>query len=101
MAVSSPTFKPIVSIGALDISIIETVTVLGEATITLPTLAKSLVIRSRLPSELRVSTSLGGQYITIRPYCTLNLDGLEISGKILYISSTVPVTTIEALITHG
>jgi hypothetical protein len=59
------------------------------------------VLRSRLKTELKVSMSLGGAFLTIKPYCTLRLDGLEITGKMLYIESSVPVTTIEALITHG
>ena len=101
MAVSSPTFKPIVATGAIDITIVESATVLGQTSITLPDATKSLVIRSRIPTELKLSTTLGGQYITIKPHCVLRLDGLEISGKILYIESMTPITTIEALITHG
>lgn len=101
MPISSPTFKPKVSIGSVDITIIESTTIAGQTTITLPVLTNSIVIRSRIVTELKLSTSLGGAYMTIKPYCTLRLDGLEINGKILYIESSVSITTIEALITHG
>ena len=101
MAVSSPTFKPVVSTGALDITIVNSITIAGETTITLPDLTQGLVIRSRVTCELKLSTSLGGAYMTIKPYCTLRLDGLQITGKILYIESSVSITTIETLITHG
>lgn len=80
MAVSSPTFKPIVATGAIDITIVESTTVLGQTSLTLPDATKSLVIRSRIPTELKLSTTLGGQYITIKPHCVLRLDGLEITG---------------------
>ena len=103
MAVSSPTFKPVVSIGAVNITIVNTLTdnLTGKAQIALPDLTKSLTIRSRIKCELKISTIENGDYITLKPHCTLRLDGLEINGKILYIESTGSITTIEALITHG
>ena len=101
MAVSSPTFKPIVSVGALNITILEETTVLGLASITLPAITKSITLRSRTPCSLRVSDSLGGQYFTIKPYCVLDIENVDLTGKILYIESSISITTIEALITHG
>jgi hypothetical protein len=101
MPVSSPTFKPIISVGALQITIQEATTVLNQTTIALPALTKSFILRSRTPCSIKISDSLGGQYITVKPYCTFELENLEITGKILYIESSIPVTTIEVLITHG
>jgi hypothetical protein len=101
MPVSSPVFKPIVNIGAQNITISEVTTVLGKATISLPDLTKSITLRARTACILKLSDTLGGQYITILPKCVLVLEGLEITGKILYIESNVSVVVIETLITHG
>ena len=101
MALTSPTFKPIVSVGALNFSVIEEPTVLGKCQINLPDGTKSFTLRSRSLCTLKVSDSLSGPYITIKPNCCLALDNLEFTGKILYIESSISVTTIETLITHG
>jgi hypothetical protein len=101
MAVSSPSYKPIVSIGATQFTVQEDATVLGECQVALPDLTKSFTLRSRTPCELRISDSIGGQYITVKPNACLALDNLEFTGKILYIESSIPVTIIETLITHG
>lgn len=101
MAISSPTYKPIVNVGALNFKVQEDVTVLGLTQVALPDNTKSFTLRSRIPSELKVSDSLGGPYITIKEKAVLSLNNLEFTGKILYIESSVSVTTIETLITHG
>jgi hypothetical protein len=101
MPISSPIYKPIVSTGSSQISIIEETTIANQATITLPSVTKGIMLRSRTVCELKVSDSLGGPFITIKPRCTLELEILEITGKILYIESSIAITTIEALITHG
>lgn len=101
MPVSSPSFKPIIATGATSLRTQEDVTVLGQAQVILPDNTKSLILRSRTPCELKISESIGGPYITIKSRCVLYLDNLEFTGKILYIESSISVTTIETLITHG
>jgi hypothetical protein len=101
MAISSPVFKPIVSTGALNLTILELITVANQATLTLPVNTKGLILRSRVACTLKISETLSGQYITVKPYCIFTLENLETSGKILYIESSIPIITIEVLITHG
>lgn len=101
MAVSSPVYKPIVGTGAKTLVIEETTTAAGLATITLPALTRSVVIRARTPCTLKLSTTNGGDYITVNPYCVLKLEGLELEGQNVYVISSVAITVIEALITQG
>lgn len=101
MAVSSPTFRPIVSVGAPSLTIEEYITVLGSVSIALPDETRGFILRSRSTCTLNMSDSLGGPSITIKPHCTLQVENLGITGKILYIESSIPITTIEVLITHG
>ena len=101
MPISSPSFRPIVSVGATQFKIQEDITVLGKCQVILPDLTKSFTLRSRTPCILKVSDSDGGQYITVKTNCCLAIDNLEFTGKILYIESSISVTMIETLITHG
>jgi hypothetical protein len=101
MPISSPSYQPKVSIGASTITTQEDVTVLGLTQVSLPDKTKSFTLKSRTPCELKISDSLGGPYITLNAKCALSIDNLEITGKILYIESSIPITTIETLITHG
>jgi len=101
MPISSPTFKPVVATGASAVDIENVVTVLGVAVIALPDDTKSVTLRARDKAELKISTTLGGDYMTMLPRTVLTIDNLEINGLELHIISSVSVTTIEALITHG
>jgi hypothetical protein len=101
MALTSPTFKPIINTGALNFSVIEENTVLGKCQILLPDGTRSFTLRSRSTCTLNISHSLSGPYITVNPKCCLTIDNVEFTGKILYIESSISVTTIETLITHG
>lgn len=101
MAVSSPTYKPIVGTGAKSILVKENTTVAGEVTINLPATTRSLVLRSRTTCILKVYTTNAGDFITVNPYCVLKLEGLELSGQDIYISSSVSVVVIETILTLG
>jgi hypothetical protein len=101
MAVSSPIFKPIISVDAIDFGVQEDITVLGKVEIVLPLRTRSLTLRSRSECELKVSSSLNGPYITIKKKCSLSLAGLDLSDKIMYIESSIAVTVIETITTQG
>lgn len=101
MSVSNPVFKPRVSTGGKTIVITQTITSGGAATFTLPLDTRAVIFRSRTPCELKFYTTLGGDFITVKPHCVLRLDGLELIGQDLYIESSIAVTIIEALITQG
>lgn len=101
MAISSPTFKPTIAIGATSVTIVNVVTVLGVAEILLPPSTKGVTLRARTLSELKISSSLNGDYITMLPRTVLTLTQLEITNASLHIISNVSTTMIEALITHG
>ena len=101
MPISSPSFKPIVGAGAasglvtnLVIGVINT-----EFSHTFQDGIKGFILRSREKTEVKISftaTESGTDYLTLLPRCVLDQDGLEFTGKSIYIQS--PNTTVIEIV---
>jgi hypothetical protein len=100
MAITNTSFKPQVSTGALQVGISNLVVTTNDQ-ISLPNSTKSLTIKASNKSQLTLSTSIGGDTWTIPPLCAMTIDGLELPATILYISSSIPATTVEIIVFYG
>ena len=64
---------------------------------------KKFILRTRLFEPLKitfVSSESGTKYITIPAACSLTLDGLSFSGKIIYMQSPSSNVVVEILETY-
>lgn len=93
MAVSSPSFKPVVGTGALNKKISNvSATATIETSLALTGTTKGLVIRSRNRGTLKLafnSGESGTTYLTINKGCVYSADGIEWNGTTIYFQSDV------------
>lgn len=88
MAITQPTFRPLVRSGASSIEITNLSVGTTEVSHALQSTLRSLVIRSRDKAELYIAFVSGEtttKYLTIPKGCTLTLTDLEFDSKTLYI----------------
>jgi hypothetical protein len=99
MPVVQPSFKPTISTGAKQIKIEEFSSSAIPSPYQLPDTTKSLTIRARGNSDIFLSMTDGGEYITIKSGACLSLDNIELQQTIVYISSTSTIL-VEIMSTY-
>ena len=97
---SSTSYKPQIAVGGKSPSITNLAMAVAntEYAHTLKDNLHQLTIRSRVPSTVKlafVSTESGTKYITMKPCTVFNIDGIDFSGKILYVQSDTASNTLE------
>lgn len=104
MPISQPTFKPgqVVISGATTekISNLNIISANNEQSFALSANLKKIIIRLREFADLKISfvaTESGTKYLTIPRGCTLVLDEISFTGKILYYQSALANATVEIL----
>ena len=101
MPISSPTYKPVIGVGAtsekitnLSLPVADT-----EVSHTLQDSLKGLLVRARTPAVLKfafTATESGSKYVTINKGAVLFLTEIEFSTKTIYLQSPT-ITTVEIL----
>jgi hypothetical protein len=103
MANLTPSFKPgsvtISGSGAQNVDVSELVLTLAntEYSFAFKSGLKEFILRARNLAQLKFSFETGGDYMTIKEACVLELTGLEFTAKSIYIQSPVEGTTVEIL----
>ncbi len=64
---------------------------------TLQTECKAFQLKATNKSVLTIKKSIGGSPYTIPVNCSFSVDNLALSATVLYISSSIPATTVEII----
>ena len=99
MAVSQPTFKPVVGTGAINkkITNLSVPTADTEVSLALTGTTKGLLIRSRNVGRLQIgfnATESGSNYLTLNRGCVYSITGIEWTSSTIYLQSNI-IDTIE------
>jgi hypothetical protein len=99
MPVSSPTFRPIVQSGPANVEIFNAV-VTTDYPLAIPDKTQQIILKATNASVLTIKKTLLGPTFTIPANCVFQLSDIEVDATVLYISSSIASTTIEAIMLY-